>query len=114
MNAENLSLASGFVPTSYLSQGAEELRRRETLVRVLLSQRSLPAEGWPSGAIESFLGELSAMDSNNFSGGVGAGEREGRVWSPLVRARHWGLAHGIGRSGDVAAAPGRTNALARA
>src|SRR4051812_45446509 len=32
---------------------------------------------------------------------VGVGEREGRVYSELVRRRHYGLAHGIGRSGDL-------------
>ncbi len=43
------------------------------------------------------------MDSNNFLDNVGVGEREGRVACPLVARRHWGLAHGVGRSGDVAA-----------
>ena len=42
------------------------------------------------------------MDSNNFTKSVGVGEREARVASPLVYRRHFGLAHGIGRSGDVA------------
>lgn len=43
------------------------------------------------------------MDSNNFPGAVGAGEREARVACPLVARRHFRLAHGVGRSGDVAA-----------
>lgn len=43
------------------------------------------------------------MDSNNFPGNVGAGEREGRVISSLVSKRHFRLSHGIGRSGDIAA-----------
>jgi O-phospho-L-seryl-tRNASec:L-selenocysteinyl-tRNA synthase len=43
------------------------------------------------------------MDSNNFVGSVGVGEREGRVASGLVARRHYGLAHGIGRSGDLTA-----------
>lgn len=43
------------------------------------------------------------MDSNNFVDNVGVGEREARVASELVARRHWRLAHGIGRSGDVAA-----------
>ena len=34
---------------------------------------------------------------------VGVGEREGRVQSALVRGRHMGLAHGVGRSGDLLA-----------
>jgi O-phospho-L-seryl-tRNASec:L-selenocysteinyl-tRNA synthase len=36
-------------------------------------------------------------------GNVGVGEREGRVICDLVRQRHFGLTHGIGRSGDVMA-----------
>lgn len=41
------------------------------------------------------------MDSNNFIENVGVGEREGRVFSPLVARRHFNLAHGIGRSGEL-------------
>ena len=41
------------------------------------------------------------MDSNNFVDSCGLGEREGRVFSNLVARRNYGLAHGIGRSGDV-------------
>jgi O-phospho-L-seryl-tRNASec:L-selenocysteinyl-tRNA synthase len=47
--------------------------------------------------------EVALMDSNNFLGSIGVGEREARVASRLVAARHYGLAHGIGRSGDIAA-----------
>lgn len=43
------------------------------------------------------------MDSNNFMGAAGVGEREARVACPLVARRHYRLAHGIGRSGDIAA-----------
>lgn len=49
------------------------------------------------------LQDLGAMDSNNFLGSAGVGEREARVACPLVARRHYGLAHGIGRSGDIAA-----------
>ncbi|KAL3937936.1 MAG: hypothetical protein SGBAC_007058 [Bacillariaceae sp.] len=31
----------------------------------------------------------------------GVGEREGRVYSSLVAQRHFGLSHGMGRSGDI-------------
>jgi O-phospho-L-seryl-tRNASec:L-selenocysteinyl-tRNA synthase len=47
--------------------------------------------------------DLALMDSNNFLGNVGVGEREGRVFSSLVAQRHYRMSHGIGRSGDVAA-----------
>lgn len=43
------------------------------------------------------------MDSNNFPENVGVGEREARVGCPLVARRHYRLAHGIGRSGDLTA-----------
>lgn len=39
--------------------------------------------------------------SNNFPDNVGVGEREARVFSRLVRARHGHFGHGMGRSGDV-------------
>jgi O-phospho-L-seryl-tRNASec:L-selenocysteinyl-tRNA synthase len=50
-----------------------------------------------------FIHDCSLMDSNNFVDIVGVGEREARVASTLVAQRHYRLAHGIGRSGDVAA-----------
>ena len=43
------------------------------------------------------------MDSNNFPDNVGVGEREARVACPLVARRHYRMAHGVGRSGDIAA-----------
>ncbi|PFH35932.1 O-phosphoseryl-tRNA(Sec) selenium transferase [Besnoitia besnoiti] len=69
----------------------------------LLEQRRLPEEGWDDLAVSLFLEELAAADSNNHLGNVGVGEREGRVFSRLVAQRNFGLAHGIGRSGDIAA-----------
>jgi O-phospho-L-seryl-tRNASec:L-selenocysteinyl-tRNA synthase len=52
---------------------------------------------WP------FMQDVALMDTNNFIGSVGAGEREGRVASALVARRNYGLAHGVGRSGDISA-----------
>jgi O-phospho-L-seryl-tRNASec:L-selenocysteinyl-tRNA synthase len=49
------------------------------------------------------MAELAGMDSNNFPGNVGAGEREARLASGLVARRHFRMAHGVGRSGDIAA-----------
>lgn len=46
--------------------------------------------------IRLFLQEIASMDSNNFIGNVGAGEREARIFSNLVRERNYGLGHGIG------------------
>lgn len=49
------------------------------------------------------LQEFSTMDSNNFPGNCGVGEREARIASDLVARRHFRLGHGIGRSGDITA-----------
>lgn len=38
---------------------------------------------------------------NNAINVVGVGEREGRVYSRLVYDRHFGMSHGIGRSGTL-------------
>lgn len=54
------------------------------------------------------------MDSNNFTGSVGAGEREARIYSRLVARRHWRLGHGIGRSGDIAAVQVRSTSCVHA
>ena len=62
----------------------------------------MPVTGWNDQCIELAIHELSIMDSNNFSSNAGVGEREGRVFSSLVARRHFNLAHGIGRSGDIA------------
>ena len=72
-------------------------------VNALLSNRRLPAEGWDDTSIELLLSQLAVMDSNNFAGNVGVGEREGRVYCDIVSRRCFRLAHGVGRSGDVSA-----------
>ena len=51
------------------------------------------------------------MDSNNFLDNVGVGEREARVACSLVAKRHYRLAHGMGRSGDVAAEQPKVTAV---
>ncbi len=47
--------------------------------------------------------DAALMDSNNFPGQAGVGEREARIACPLVARCHFRMAHGIGRSGDIAA-----------
>jgi O-phospho-L-seryl-tRNASec:L-selenocysteinyl-tRNA synthase len=60
-------------------------------------------EGWSDAHIELLLRELALMDSNNFVGNAGVGEREGRVFSSLVKKRHFDFSHGVGRSGELRA-----------
>ena len=58
-------------------------------VCVCVLQGKCPEEGWTESTIELFLNELAVMDSNNFLGNCGVGEREGRVASSLVARRHY-------------------------
>jgi O-phospho-L-seryl-tRNASec:L-selenocysteinyl-tRNA synthase len=44
---------------------------------------------------------IAGMDSNNGLNHIGIGEREGRVYSNIVKKRNFNLVHGMGRSGDV-------------
>jgi O-phospho-L-seryl-tRNASec:L-selenocysteinyl-tRNA synthase len=89
---------------SYQATAEQGRRQTEAAVRRLLSQRRLPEEGLDERQVEALLAELADMDSNNFPANVGVGEREGRVYSALVRRRARFLAHGVGRSGDLAEA----------
>ncbi|XP_032437958.1 O-phosphoseryl-tRNA(Sec) selenium transferase isoform X1 [Xiphophorus hellerii] len=103
MNSENVTLCEKTVSSSYIRQGSQARRGHEQLIRHLLDQGKCPEEGWSESTVELFLNELAVMDSNNFLGNCGVGEREGRVASSLVARRHYRLIHGIGRSGDIAA-----------
>eukprot|EP00892_Ulva_mutabilis_P011574 jgi/Ulvmu1/878/UM100_0031.1 len=97
------ALCKTLVSASYVSQGVQELQSCSKEMKDVLSRRCLPKQGWSDAMIERLLSDLAFMDSNNFRGNAGVGEREGRVASALVARRHWNLAHGIGRSGDIAA-----------
>lgn len=44
----------------------------------------MPNIGWTDLTIKYFLDKLALMDSNNFEGNCGVGEREGRIFSKLV------------------------------
>eukprot|EP00727_Mastigamoeba_balamuthi_P005477 m51a1_g1549 putative o-phosphoseryl-trna selenium transferase-like (648) ;mRNA; r:570341-574802 len=100
---KNFELCAGLVSERYVRQAEEGRRQTEALVRVLLSQRCLPARPWPPRALEFAVAELAAMDSNNFPLNAGVGERESRIFCPLVAQRHYYMGHGIGRSGDLVA-----------
>lgn len=103
MNAENLSLCERIIHSGYVRQGAQSLQTLEARTRELLTRRQWPEERWTDEEIELLLNQLSRMDSNNFPSNCGAGEREGRVYSNLVKQRYYGMSHGIGRSGDITA-----------
>lgn len=103
MNASHFELMKDLINPNYALQAEQSRNSRSKLITNLLTQRRLPDEGWDDTSIRLFLEELGSCDTNNFLGNCGVGEREGRVISNLVRERHFGLTHGIGRSGDVMA-----------
>ncbi|XP_034968416.2 O-phosphoseryl-tRNA(Sec) selenium transferase isoform X1 [Zootoca vivipara] len=103
MNSENFLASERLVNAAYVRQGSQGRRAHELRLRALLEQGKCPEDGWDESTIELFLHELAIMDSNNFLGNCGVGEREGRVASALVARRHYRLIHGIGRSGDISA-----------
>ena len=103
MNESNCKIACSLVSKTYITQGLQGLTARQKIVKALLSSRKLPERGMDEASIEGLINDLACMDSNLFLDNVGAGEREGRVACPLVARRNYRLAHGIGRSGDVAA-----------
>jgi len=59
------------------------------VIQLCILQNKLPEEGWSDQAIEMLLSELALMDSNNFPGNCGVGEREARIASTLVTRRHY-------------------------
>lgn len=54
MNDKAIVYAESFIPKTYLTQGKEALARRDKLISNLLSQRSLPDEGWNDSTIEYY------------------------------------------------------------
>jgi len=95
--------AAKLVDAHVIDQARQVAKTAQRPVQALVDQRRLPEQGWRDEAVEKLLRDCAAMDSNNFAENVGVGEREARVVSGVVRRRHFGLAHGVGRSGDVAA-----------
>ncbi|KAL3802735.1 hypothetical protein ACHAWO_010083 [Cyclotella atomus] len=104
------------IPTNHTTVGLSNLLSSNSQIKSLFIHKRLPDSGWSDLQIQRLLLELSCLDTNcevcvktqiaGCSTGfthrwTGAGEREGRIYAPLVSQRHFGLGHGIGRSGDV-------------
>ncbi|CAF1632588.1 unnamed protein product, partial [Adineta ricciae] len=93
--------AERLVPRSYIDLARQARRSYEQQIRLIVEHRKLPEQSLDENLIEQWLDEIAQMDSNNFQGNIGVGEREGRIYSSLVARRHALLSHGIGRSGDI-------------
>jgi len=119
MDASDITtlFASLQIPNNHTSVGLSNLLASNSSTKSLFHHKRLPDVGWTDLQIQRLLFELSVLDTNceetvkcqNSTSNTGkfthrwtgAGEREGRIYSPLVSQRHYGLGHGIGRSGDV-------------
>jgi O-phospho-L-seryl-tRNASec:L-selenocysteinyl-tRNA synthase len=73
------------------------LNSRSKEINKILHSRAVPEEGLDELTIESLLDTIAAMDSNNGLSHIGIGEREGRVYSNIVKRRKFNLVHGMGR-----------------
>lgn len=99
------------IPKTHATVGISNLISSNKQFRSLFVNRRLPDAGWSDVQIQNLLFLFSILDTNNktlATGGegeesrwCGVGEREGRVYSSLVAQRHFGLSHGMGRSGDI-------------
>ncbi|KRZ21483.1 O-phosphoseryl-tRNA(Sec) selenium transferase, partial [Trichinella pseudospiralis] len=98
MDANFWKLLSDMLPSHYQSRAEDAIRARQRK----LDHRRIPEDAWEDSDIEALLNLLASMDSNNFYKVSGVGEREGRVFSAMVKRRNYGMIHGIGRSGDLA------------
>jgi O-phospho-L-seryl-tRNASec:L-selenocysteinyl-tRNA synthase len=97
MNDERAQLTKGIISPPYIKQALEGTRSRSALLATLLSQRRLLPDGLDDFSIQLIMMELASMDSNNFLSNAGMGEREGRIFSAIVRGRCWSMSHGVGR-----------------
>jgi O-phospho-L-seryl-tRNASec:L-selenocysteinyl-tRNA synthase len=103
------SFASLNISKTHATVGLSNLLACNRQYRSLFINRRLPEVGWSDVQIQHLLFTLSTLDTNNKavvgsnieSRWCGVGEREGRVYSSLVSNRHFGLSHGMGRSGDI-------------
>lgn len=104
------------IPTNHTSVGLSNLLAANSAARALFHHKRLPNVGWTDLQIQRLLFTIAVLDTNGEEtvkcqqrgGGsgfayrwTGVGEREGRIYSPLISSMHYGLGHGIGRSGDV-------------
>mmetsp|Transcript_3452 Transcript_3452/g.5757 ORF Transcript_3452/g.5757 Transcript_3452/m.5757 type:complete len:491 (-) Transcript_3452:694-2166(-) len=93
------------IPKTHATVGLSNLIASNKSYRSLFVNRRLPDVGLSDVQIQSFIFLIATLDTNNKGDDgqrwCGVGEREGRVYSSLVANRHFGLSHGMGRSGDI-------------
>jgi O-phospho-L-seryl-tRNASec:L-selenocysteinyl-tRNA synthase len=78
MNEEAWKYAERLVPHSYIDLARQARRSYEQQIRQIIEHRKLPDQPLEENIIEQWLNEIAQMDSNNFQGNIGVGEREGK------------------------------------
>lgn len=77
MNDDALKYAERLVPRSYIDLARQARRSNEQQIRQIIEHRKIPDQPLDENLIEQWLNEIAQMDSNNFQGNIGVGEREG-------------------------------------
>jgi len=93
--------ASEIVGVGYGKISEQSVNSSDNLVMDLLNHRAVPKQPFDELTIQALMTKVALMDANNYIGNAGVGEREGRIFSSIVRSKNFNLGHGIGRSGDV-------------
>ena len=88
---------------SQLKPAFDALKSVNSQFNTIISQGKLSENSLSPLEVQLLINTLSALDSNNWPNAIPCGEREGRVFSSTVKNRHFGLSHGIGRSGNIKA-----------
>ena len=113
MNDQILKLMGGFVTPQYVHHASQAKKRRENLIRTILAARKVPQEGnqvpnelsclqvsrmvcgmrgvssgLDAQTLELFLHELSALDTNNFTGQQISNNLSQLVYRVIYRQRH--------------------------
>jgi len=96
-----LDYGADLISPGHLRIAQDQHKRLRSKIEQMVRNKQLPETGFNSAQVEQIVTEFANCDTNNFVGKVGAGEREGRVFSSLVSQRHYNLSHGIGRSGNI-------------
>jgi len=77
--------ASEIVGENYAHMGEDNCNSSEKKILNLLNQRVMPKEPFDTLTIDKLMNKVALMDSNNFEGSAGIGEREGRIFSDYVK-----------------------------
>ena len=85
-NSEKMSVldyGADLIEPGHLRIAQDQHKRLRSKIEQMVRNKQLPESGFNAAQIEQIITEFANGDTNNFVGKVGAGEREGRVFSSL-------------------------------